>query len=151
MYNASCVCVCICSGWKQSYRCSASEYHYQSLLSVTLPGCLPFSRTQMSVRLKVPLLQNVASHLRNFQSSNFLWFSDNCHFNSSVQKLLLHPFKNTRKFYKPKGPIRKENMEMGYKTPCLWNEDHLWLLGTARLQKVVIPCLLLEFSFVIFC
>lgn len=55
-----------------------------------------------------------------------------------------------RKFRKLKGPMRKENKETGYKTPYLWTEDYLWLLGTVRLQKVVIPCLLLEFSFAIF-
>ena len=62
---------------------------FQSPLSIALPGCLHYSCTWISVLLMVPLLRDVAPNLGNFQSSNFLRFSGNCHFNNTAQYFCL--------------------------------------------------------------
>lgn len=72
---ASCACVCICIDRVYIFIDGVPvNATFQSLFSVTLPGCLSCSWTWISVHLKVPFLQNLASHLRNFQSSNFYDF-----------------------------------------------------------------------------
>lgn len=48
---------------------------FQSPLSIALPGCMPFSRTWISVQLMVPLLHDVAPNLGNsvLQFFTVLW------------------------------------------------------------------------------
>lgn len=65
-----------------------------------------------------------------FQSSSFLRFSGNYHFNNSLQKLfssllviLFQLSKNTGKCYKLKRPSRKENKGTGYKIAYFQAED----------------------------